>query len=53
MTVFPTLTRYVPHHAIDAWLAMGWLLISDLGGSHGFYSVLMGACVCNPDGRQP
>lgn len=33
--------RYVPHAQINDYLAQGWVIVSNLGPPHGFYSVLM------------
>jgi hypothetical protein len=40
------LFRYVRHSAIDAMHATGWMVVADLGATHGQWSVLMWHCGC-------
>ena len=38
--------RYVSHFAIDAMHKRGWMVVADLGPTHGNWSVLMWRCDC-------
>lgn len=39
--------RMVPHERIPAYLALGWMVVADLGPVHGEWSVLMRwSCDC-------
>jgi hypothetical protein len=38
------LFRYVPHHRIDDFHRTGWMVVADLGPTHGRWSVLMWIC---------
>lgn len=41
------LLRYVVHARIADYLALGWMVVADLGPMHGAYSVLMAwPCDC-------
>jgi hypothetical protein len=34
--------RYVPHHLVDDYQLLGWMMVDDLGGTpHGQWQVLM------------
>lgn len=41
--------RYVVFDRIADYLAMGWII----GGYASHHSILMHACICNPQGRAP
>lgn len=46
MTPYPTkFCAFVGHQNIPQWLKLGWMVIADLGPTHGEYSVLM-AWIC-------
>jgi hypothetical protein len=38
--------RYVRHAAIDAMHKRGWMVVADLGATHGEWSVFMWRCDC-------
>ena len=38
--------RYVPWSRVDEMHRAGWMITADLGGTHGFWSVLMWRCNC-------
>lgn len=40
------LFRYVRWPAVDACHARGWMVVGDLGPTHGLWSVLMWHCDC-------
>jgi hypothetical protein len=40
------LFRYVRHKDVDAYLRRGWLVVGDLGPTHGQWSVLCWGCEC-------
>jgi hypothetical protein len=40
------LFHYVRHSEIDAFHARGWMVVGDLGPTHGRWSVLMWRCDC-------
>jgi hypothetical protein len=40
------LFKYVVHSQIDEHHKMGWMIVSDLGGYHAHFSVLMWKCEC-------
>jgi hypothetical protein len=43
--------RYVRHHDVGRFICSGWFPVSDLGPTHGVYSILMqwGGLVEPPD----
>lgn len=40
------LFRYVRHQDADAFMRRGWLIVRNLGPTHGQWSVLMWHCEC-------
>jgi len=38
--------RMVRHEVVPDHLAMGWMVVRDLGPTHGHWSVLMWRCDC-------
>jgi hypothetical protein len=39
--------RYVKHHRVIDYLWLGWMVVADLGSTHGEFSVLMSwPCAC-------
>ena len=46
MAIRTGLFRYVLHSKVDQFLRCGWMVIADLGETHGVYSVLMWRCDC-------
>ena len=38
--------RYVPHTRVDEFHRDGWVIVADLGRTHGYWSVLMWHCGC-------
>ena len=40
------LFRYVRWKDVDAFMAKGWMMVSELGPVHGAWSVLMWHCDC-------
>ena len=45
--------RYARVTEINRWLAAGWIDCGPCPGHHGYWSHLMRACECNPEGRKP
>lgn len=46
--------RFVRHRDVPRYLAAGWWMTDNLRGTtHGEFSVIMMACMCNPKGRSP
>ncbi len=48
---FCRILAYVRHHMVADYLQFGWMVVGDLGPTHGEHSVLMG-WVC-PPGCEP
>lgn len=40
------LFRYVKHGDVDRFHRAGWMVVGDLGATHGLWSVLMWRCDC-------
>jgi hypothetical protein len=40
------LFKYVRHDHVHTYMARGWFPVSDLGRTHGYWSVLMWHCDC-------
>lgn len=40
------LLRYVRYPDIDSYHRLGWMVVADLGPTHGQWSVLMWRCDC-------
>mgnify|MGYP003544527635 CR=1 FL=1 len=40
------LFRYVPHGKVEAFHQRGWMVVADLGRTHGHWSTLMWHCDC-------
>jgi hypothetical protein len=41
--------RYVPFSRVEEFLQMGWIV----GNYASHHSILMRACICNPQGKPP
>lgn len=40
--------RYVPHHKVEDYFALGWMILNDMQGTHhGRHAVIMWRCDCD------
>jgi hypothetical protein len=39
--------QYVPYEKVEFFHLCGWMIVADLGPTHGLYSVLMWRCDCD------